>query len=284
VTDHALNHDDHHHEAHGAHGDDHHGEHHHEEASIFPPIVGIGTAMLLFGIATNWNKLPWGMAFIALGLTVQLVGMVGWWWELVEANKSDATTLIGTVDEVQKILKSGFAFFIGSEIMFFAAFFAFYFYTRFHSPVWPPPGYESLPIPPALINTALLVTSGFIYMLGEHWLVQGKPRGQVAGTMALAVLLGLIFLGVQGSEWATLMGEGFHATDGTFGSAFYGLTGFHGFHVIVGALFLAVIAYRVAVGHFTAHKHFAMTAAGWYWHFVDVVWIGLVAVLYLWAH
>ena len=281
MTDHALNHDDHHHDS---HGEGHEGGHHHEEASIFPPICGVGTAMMLFGTATNWNKLPWGVAFIVLGLTVLLVGMIGWWWELVQANKSDETTLIGTWQEVQKILKQGFGFFIGSEVMFFSAFFAFYFYVRFHSSVWPPPGYETLPIPPALVNTALLVTSGFIYMLGEHWLVQGKPRGQVAATMGLAVLLGIIFLGVQGTEWATLLGEGFSPADGTFGTAFYGLTGFHGFHVIIGAIFLAVITWRVAIGHFTGHKHFAMTAAGWYWHFVDVVWIGLVAVLYLWAH
>ena len=90
MTDHALNHDDHHH-GHGHEGD-HHGEHHHEEASIFPPIVGIGTAMLLFGIGTNWNKIPWGMAFIALGLTVQLVGMIGWWWELVELTLDASTS------------------------------------------------------------------------------------------------------------------------------------------------------------------------------------------------
>ena len=102
---------------------------------------------------------------------------------------------------------------------------------------------------------------------------------------ALAVALGIIFLGIQAFEWYELLvHKGFGPTSGTFGTSFYGLTGFHGFHVIIGAIFLAVITYRVAIGHFTAKKHFAMTAAGWYWHFVDVVWIILVAVLYLWAH
>ena len=278
MTDHALTPDGHH--------DDHHaGGHHHEEASIFPPVVGVGTAAMLFGTAANWNKQPFGMAMIVIGLAVLAVGMIGWWWELVQANKSDEVTLIGTVEEVQKIMKGGFMFFIGSEVMFFAAFFAYYFYTRFNSPVWPPPGYETLPLAPAIINTLLLVSSGFIYMLGEHWLVHGKPRGLVTAVMALAVALGIIFLGIQAFEWYELLvHKGFGPTSGTFGTSFYGLTGFHGFHVIIGAIFLAVITYRVAIGHFTAKKHFAMTAAGWYWHFVDVVWIILVAVLYLWAH
>lgn len=256
---------------------------HHEEASIFPPINGIGVGIMLFGIAANWNKMPWGGALILIGLTVALVGMVGWWWELVQANKSDETTLVGTPDQIQKLLRFGFMFFLLSEVMFFGAFFGYYFYIAALSPTWPPPGYAPLPLTPAIINTALLVTSGFLYMKGEHDLVHGKPKGGVMVWMGAAILLGLIFLGVQVYEWYELMvHEGFTAADGTFGTSFYLLTGFHGMHVIIGVIFLITVLARVGLGHFTGKKHFAMTAAGWYWHFVDIVWIGLVLVLYVW--
>jgi cytochrome c oxidase subunit 3 len=282
VNEHAL---DAHHE--GPH-EGHEGEHHHEEASIFPPIVGIGAMAMLFGLAANWNHLPWGNGLSLIGIAVLLTGMIGWWWELVQANKSDETTLIGTVDEVQKIMRVGFGFFIGSEVMFFGAFFAYYFYIRLHAPSWPPAGYEALPLLPAMINTALLVTSGFLFMKGEHMLAHGHGQDKkwtIVAWMTSAVVLGLIFLGVQANEWYELMvHKNFNISDGTMGTAFYLLTGFHGFHVIIGALMLMTVTVRVALGHFTEKKHFAMTAAGWYWHFVDVVWIGLVAVLYVWAH
>ncbi|HEY9720956.1 MAG TPA: cytochrome c oxidase subunit 3 [Oscillatoriaceae cyanobacterium] len=256
--------------------------HHHDESSIFPFVTGPGVALMLFGIATTWNQFSWGPACILLGLATALVGMIGWWWELVQANKKDEVTLIGTPEEARRGLKIGFGFFIGSEVMFFAAFFAFYFYSRFHSPSWPPPGYERLPIPPALLNTALLVASGICYHFAEHGMIHKKARMQTIGLFAVALLLGLTFLGVQGNEWYTLMfKEGFRIYDGTMGTAFYLLTGFHGAHVIIGATFIAVILIRTILGHFTPHKHFAMTVAGWYWHFVDVVWIGLVLCLYI---
>jgi cytochrome c oxidase subunit 3 len=254
---------------------------HHEEASIFPLIAGAGVASTLWGLATLWNDHAWGVGVLMIGLTVAACGLIGWWTELVHANKSNKTTLLGTPEDVQRGLRLGFAFMIGSEVMFFAAFFAFYFYIRFHSPSWPPPGYSRLPIPPALLNTALLVSSGLIYHAAEHRLKHEKAKGGTLGLLLLAVVLGLTFLGVQANEWATLIHEGFKITDGTMGTAFYLLTGFHGAHVIVGAIFLSVVFIRVILGHFTAHKHFAMTAAGWYWHFVDVVWIGLVLSLYI---
>jgi cytochrome c oxidase subunit 3 len=271
VNEHALD----------SHAHEHHEHHPHEEASIFPAVCSVGTATMLLGLASYWNKFAWGLGLNMIGLAILLVGMIGWWWELVQSNKKDEVTLIGTPEEARRGLKIGFGFFIGSEVMFFAAFFAFYFYSRFHAPSWPPPGYSRLPLPPALINTALLVTSGFIYMWAEHRLQHAKGKALTVAAMASAVVLGAIFLGIQAKEWMTLMAEGLHVTDGTMGAAFYMLTGFHGFHVIVGALFLSVITVRTALNHFTPHKHFAMTAAGWYWHFVDVVWIGLVLCLYV---
>ena len=257
----------------------------HEIASIFPLIVGFGTALFLFGTAATWNDKPWGLGAIVLGMTIQVAAMIGWWWELVRDNKLDETTLIGTPDEARKGLRIGFGFFIGSEVMFFAAFFAYYFYARGMSPIWPPPGFEKLPWEPALLNTFLLVVSGFFYMRGEHLLEHGKSKAQTLGWMIMALVFGFIFLGIQVFEWYELIvHEGFTVQSGPMGTAFFMLTGFHGFHVIIGAIFITVITARIAYNHFTPKKHFAMTAAGWYWHFVDVVWIGLVACLYLYDY
>ena len=255
--------------------------HHHEEASKFPPIVGVGAPLMLLGLGAHWNNMPWGLGLNLLGTAILLAGMIGWWWELIEQNKKDEVTLIGTPEQMRKLLKLGFAFFIGSEVMFFAAFFAYYFYIRGIAPSWPPLGYDKLPIVPAIINTALLVSSGVCFHFAEHGLIHKKSKSLVVGLLVVAVLLGAIFLGVQAQEWMELMHHGFHINDGTMGTAFYLLTGFHGFHVIIGAIFLTVVLVRVILNHFTPEKHFAMTAAGWYWHFVDVVWIGLVLCLYV---
>jgi cytochrome c oxidase subunit 3 len=268
--------------AHTAHAHDPHDKSflHHDESSIFPAIVGTGVGMMLLGLAANWNDFTWGKGLIVLGFSAGLGGCIGWWLELVRSNALNERTLVGFPAEVRRGLRIGFMFFIGSEVMFFAAFFAFYFYARCHSPEWPPHGYKMLPLPPAMINTALLVTSGFFYMAGERRIEHHKSKPMTLVWMTLALVFGFIFLGIQANEWLTLMHEGFDIKDGTMGTAFYLLTGFHGFHVVIGAIFITVVTLRIARNHFDHERHFAMTAAGWYWHFVDVVWIGLVAVLY----
>jgi cytochrome c oxidase subunit III len=266
---------------HPANHSDHHEDHHEAHGSIFPMITGIGAALMLFGTGASVNGFPWGLGLSLIGLTITVVGTIGWWWELSEENKRDVETLVGTPENVRKGLKLGFGFFIGSEVMFFSAFFAYYFYSRFHMPAWPPAGYERLPLGPALINTALLVSSGAAYHFAEHNLLHHKSKATTVSLISVALLLGAIFLGVQANEWLTLMEEHFTITDGIFGTAFYLLTGFHGMHVIIGALFIAAVLGRVLNNHFTPKKHFAMTSAGWYWHFVDVVWIGLVLALYV---
>ncbi|MEB3223590.1 MAG: cytochrome c oxidase subunit 3 [Candidatus Sericytochromatia bacterium] len=255
----------------------------HEIASIFPSITGLGTGLMLFGIGCTWNDFSFGPAAIVLGLTILLSAMIGWWWELVRDNALDENSLLGTPDDARRGLRIGFGFFIGSEVMFFAAFFAYYFYARTLAPVWPPEGFAKLPWDIALVNTALLVVSGFFYMRGEHMLEHGRTRAALPW-MGLALLLGFIFLGVQAKEWQHLLHEGFSVQSGPMGTAFYLLTGFHGFHVIIGAIFITVVTARIWLGHFSTKKHFAMTAAGWYWHFVDVVWIGLVLAVYLYDY
>ncbi|MEB3196101.1 MAG: cytochrome c oxidase subunit 3 [Candidatus Sericytochromatia bacterium] len=255
----------------------------HEIASIFPAITGFSTGLMLFGAASTWNQLAFGPAAIALGFSILICALIGWWWELVRDNKLEENSLIGTPDDARRGLRIGFGFFIGSEVMFFAAFFAYFFYARNMAPVWPPEGFAKLPWDIALVNTALLVVSGFFYMRGEHHIEHGQG-GRSLKHMVMALLLGFIFLGVQAQEWAHLIHEGFTVQSGPMGTAFFLLTGFHGFHVIIGAIFITVVTFRIWFQHFTPHKHFAMTAAGWYWHFVDVVWIGLVVCVYLYDY
>jgi cytochrome c oxidase subunit 3 len=130
------------------------------------------------------------------------------------------------------------------------------------------------------INTALLLTSGVTLTIAHHALIENK-RDTTIKFMWLTVLLGIVFLFVQGYEYAHAYSDmNLKLTSGVYGSTFYMLTGFHGFHVLLGMLMLLVITLRLQKGHFTADKHFGFEGAAWYWHFVDVVWLGLYILVY----
>jgi len=130
------------------------------------------------------------------------------------------------------------------------------------------------------INTALLLTSGVTLTIAHHALQAGE-RAKTISFMWITVVLGLIFLGVQGYEYAHLYNDlNLKLTSGVYGSTFYMLTGFHGFHVFVGMLMLLFITLRLQKGHFTKDRHFGFEGAAWYWHFVDVVWLGLYILVY----
>ncbi|UUM21422.1 cytochrome c oxidase subunit 3 [Mycoavidus sp. SF9855] len=197
------------------------------------------------------------------------------------------------------------SWFIFSEVMFFSAFFGALFYARsFASPLlgdldnrllwpdfmaaWPNVGPSGLvshfkamtawPIP--TINTALLLTSGATLTVAHHAL-RDDHRKQAIIWLAATVLLGAIFLFMQGYEYVHAYHElNLKLTSGMYGSTFFLLTGFHGFHVMMGALMLAIVLVRLMRGHFSAEHHFAFEGAAWYWHFVDVVWLGLYVVVY----
>ena len=196
--------------------------------------------------------------------------------------------------------------FIFSEVMFFSAFFGALFYARVitmpwlgdldHKMVlwpgftaaWPnlgPAGvietFQTIgPWPIPTINTALLLTSGVTLTIAHHAL-KDNHRGALKFWMLVTVLLGAIFLALQGFEYAHAYSDlNLKLTSGIFGSTFFMLTGFHGFHVCVGAIMLTVVLFRILNGHFTSENHFAFEAAAWYWHFVDVVWLGLYVVVY----
>ncbi len=172
---------------------------------------------------------------------------------------------------------------LASEIMLFGAFFTAFFYVRYSNyPVYPPEPFE-IPGDGTAINTAILIASSFTM----HWALVSIKRGNRRGlTIGLAVtlLMGLIFLGLQVREYAVLHHEGFTPEHGAFASVFFGLTGLHGMHVVVGAVLLAMVLVRTLRGHFSPEHHMGVELSGIYWHFVDVVWVVLYTLVYMLAN
>jgi cytochrome c oxidase subunit 3 len=174
----------------------------------------------------------------------------------------------------------GMTLFLASEAMLFAGLIGGYVVLRLSSPAWPPsPEYPQLPVLLTGINTVFLVTSSFTYHFAEVAVKKGKSG---LFWLAVTILLGLLFLGIQAYEWTHLHHEGlWFNKGGVYGSSFFLLTGFHGAHVAVGVLMIIVAFFRQLGGAYTAENHTYLILAGMYWHFVDVVWIFLYSVLYL---
>lgn len=174
----------------------------------------------------------------------------------------------------------GMILFITSEIMFFGALFGSYFTIRATAGSWPPAGTPEIgPLPTAFFTVALVASS-----LTQHLGVIAIRKGDRAGLTrwtGVTIGLGAVFLAGQGLEYATLAGEGFRLGSNVFATLFFTMTGFHGLHVLAGLAALAIVAVKSARGHLSRHRHGAAEAVGYYWHFVDVVWIGLFATLYL---
>jgi cytochrome c oxidase subunit 3 len=172
--------------------------------------------------------------------------------------------------------------FIGSEAVFFASLFYAYIHLRHRADMWPPAGMPELEAGLPAINTVILLTSGLFAHWGFVSLVK-RHRGRFTWATGIAVLLGVVFLSLQGVEWSR---AGFALDSGLYGSVFYTLTGFHGAHVTVGTLLLVIAGVRARRGDWRGHAtnaEVALTEAGtYYWHFVDVVWIVLFALIYLW--
>jgi cytochrome c oxidase subunit 3 len=215
------------------------------------------------------------------GIALILLTMFGWWRDIIkEAQVDKAHTPV-----VQIGLRYGMALFIASEVMFFVAFFwAFFDSSLFPKEaiggVWPPQGMAVLdPLQIPLLNTLILLLSGCTVTWAHHALREGDRKSFIQG-LSLTVGLGLIFTGFQAYEYAHAP---FGFKDGIYSSTFYMATGFHGFHVLVGTLFLIVCLFRGLKGHFTPDHHFGFEAAAWYWHFVDVVWLFLFFFIYIWG-
>jgi len=241
-------------------------------ASISALIAAIGAVMAMHGGTT---AVVWvGAAGLAYTFYV-------WWRDVIVEgeHKGDHTPV------VQLGLRYGMILFIASEVMFFVAWFWAYFNAAFYPPaeigaVWPPEGIETFdPWHLPLINTLILLLSGTTVTWAHHAIVHGDRKGLVQGLLC-TVILGMLFTGVQAYEYSH---AAFDFAGNIYGSTFYMATGFHGFHVIVGTLFLGVCLLRALKGHFKPDHHFGLEAAAWYWHFVDVVWLFLFAAIYVWG-
>ena len=245
------------------------------------PFVG---SVAAFGMAVGgiWYMHGGPIYGFLVGLVLMLYTMYGWWRNVVDEAESGTDH----TDTVRHGLRMGMVLFIASEVMFFFAFFwAFFdatipFLSRTAHDVWPPEGvvpFDTWSLP--FLNTLILLTSGATVTYAHHALQQGDHKKTAFG-LALTIALGIIFTCTQAYEY---MHAAFGFKDGIYSSTFYLATGFHGFHVIVGTLFLIVCYFRVKKGHFTAENHVGFEAAAWYWHFVDVVWLFLFCAIYWWG-
>ena len=256
--------------------------------SLWPLLGGLGAFIMLFG-AVLWispqvqNNTPW-MFFIGLALVLYV--MYGWWAEVVaEGNNGVDHTPV-----VQIGLRYGVILFIMSEVMFFSAWFWSFFKHAMYpmgpeSPavdgVWPPAGIETFdPWHLPLINTLILLCSGMAATWAHHAIAHENNRNDMKWGLILAVGLGIIFTVFQAYEYSH---AAFGFSGNIYGANFFMATGFHGFHVIIGTIFLLVCLIRLQMGHFTPEKHVGFEAAAWYWHFVDVVWLFLFAAVYIWG-
>ena len=253
------------------------------------PLIGSISAFVTAVGAVFWMKdlSPFGKYIFIAGIIGVLYTMAAWWTDVVkEAQHGDHTRV------VQISHRYGMILFIASEIMFFVAWFWAYFaislypneaieYARSQAlgGVWPPKGVEPLEawqFP--LFNTLILLTSGTTVTWAHHALLHSQRSAIVKG-LILTIVLGVLFTCVQVWEYM-------HAPfpfASAMGSNFYMPTGFHGFHVFIGTIFLIVCLARVLIGQFTPKQHLGFEFAAWYWHFVDVVWLFLFAAVYVWG-
>ncbi|WP_312796127.1 cytochrome c oxidase subunit 3 [Tianweitania sp.] len=241
-----------------------------------------GNEFGLLGIPLN-N--PW---LFVVGLAVVLYTMFGWWSDTIKEGREGHHTRV-----VSLHLRYGMIMFIASEVMFFVAWFWAFFdaslfpgevvqvaRTEYTGGQWPPAGIEVLdPWHLPLYNTVILLLSGTTVTWAHHALLHNDRKGLVSG-LVFTVALGVLFSFVQAYEY---MHAPFAFADSIYGATFYMATGFHGFHVFIGTIFLLVCLIRAMKGDFTPKQHFGFEAAAWYWHFVDVVWLFLFATIYVWA-
>jgi cytochrome c oxidase subunit 3 len=274
--------------------------------SSYWPIVGsVGLFTLMVGVSSWLNGLQAGFWIMMAGVAVVLFMLAGWFARVIAENQAGKFNR-----QVDTSFRMGMFWFIFSEVMFFSAFFGALFYARnmaipwlggssnnfftnlflwnAYESTWPSSGpaqvggeFEAMePFGLPLINTAILLTSSITVTIAHHALLHGR-RAMLNVLLALTFLLGYLFVYLQAMEYIEAYQEmNLKLTTGIYGSTFFMLTGFHGMHVTIGAIMLTVIWLRTMKGHFTPENHFAFEAVAWYWHFVDVVWMGLYIFVY----
>ncbi len=257
--------------------------------ALFMAIGGITWMQTLKGNSLNLFGLDLtGSWLFIIGLLLVLYTMYAWWADTIkEAHAGDHTPVVSLH------LRYGMIMFIASEVMFFVAWFWAFFdaalfpneavqeaRVAFTGGQWPPAGIKVLdPFHLPLFNTITLLLSGTTVTWAHHALLHDDRKGLIWG-LFLTVALGIIFTFVQGLEYADAP---FTFSDSIYGATFFMATGFHGFHVLIGTIFLIVCLFRAMKGHFIPKQHFGFEAAAWYWHFVDVVWLFLFVAVYIWA-
>ncbi|MCP5169498.1 MAG: cytochrome c oxidase subunit 3 [Hahellaceae bacterium] len=282
--------------------------------SKWPIIATVGLTVTMLGAGSILNagsagkstSMPWVLFLI--GASIMAYMLFGWFGNVIRESRGGLYS-----PQADRSFRWGMSWFIFSEVMFFAAFFGALFYARNFAVPWlggeggkgisamlwpefqavwpllqnPDPGKFPGPqqiIDPwhiPLLNTVLLVSSSVTVTLAHKALKQGK-RGAIKLWLACTVALGVVFLFFQAEEYVTAY-EHYDLTlqSGIYGSTFFMLTGFHGAHVTLGALMLSIMLIRIIKGHFDEKHHFGFEAASWYWHFVDVVWLGLFLFVYV---
>lgn len=272
------------------------------------PIVGsIGLTLSTVGASLLMLGTDSGIWLLFAGILTMLLMMFGWFGAVIHENEAAVYN-----DQVDMSFRWGMFWFIFSEVMFFAAFFGALYYARQYSLPWLSgegigtmthaylwPDYEALwPFtangPGAIggefqympawglpaLNTLILLSSGGTITWAHHAL-KANHRGQLIIGLLLTVILGFLFLAFQVVEYMHAYQDlNLSLETGVYGSTFFMLTGFHGLHVTIGAIILTIVLFRCIAGHFTDKRHFAFEAAAWYWHFVDVVWLGLFIFVY----
>ena len=294
---------------------DQHSTYYVPEQSRLPFWASIGVVGMLAGLGSVINdhsmnlQQTWPWLFALVGTAIILAVVFYWFRQVITESHAQLYS-----PQMDTSFRLGMAWFIFSEVMFFAAFFGALFYTRTFAipwlggegakgpvnellwtefiPAWPlfnNPNEYLFPGPDAIINpwhlpllnTILLVTSSFTLTWAHHCLKAGQ-RGLLKFWMIVTIALGVTFLYFQVAEYIEAYKElGLTLASGIYGSTFFMLTGFHGAHVTLGTLMLIIMTLRIFKGHFTGEKHFAFEASAWYWHFVDVVWLGLFIFVYL---
>jgi cytochrome c oxidase subunit 3 len=273
------------------------------EPSYWPIVGSLALMTMCIGGVMTMREIDHGGWVLLSGLAIMFFMMFGWFGEVIRDSEAGKFN-----KQVDSSYRWSMGWFIFSEVMFFAAFFGALFYTRVLSVPglaegetmnqlwqgfkggWPTAGpglthdgYQFTPMGawgiPA-INTLLLLSSG-ITVTWAHWALKKGNRGQLISGLAATVTLGIVFMVLQAYEYHHAYTEmGLTLGSGVYGATFFMLTGFHGFHVLVGTTMLIVMLFRSIAGHFTADHHFAFEAVSWYWHFVDVVWVLLFVVVY----
>lgn len=249
------------------------------EKRPWPIVASIGVFLIVSGLV-NWFQTN-EIKLLVIGLISTLITRIQWWRDVSRERTLQGLHTIKVVIG----LKYGMLLFIVSEVLFFFSFFWAFFHRSLNREielglVWPPTGVEPFnPFQVPLLNTLILLASG-VTVTWAHHAVTDNFHVQVKQGLTITLILGVFFTALQAIEY---LEAPFTLSDSVYGSTFFVATGFHGLHVIIGSLFLAVCLYRNILGRFRSDHHIGLEAAIWYWHFVDVVWLFLFISIYWWG-